>query len=390
MIIFLYGQDTYRSRQKLNEIIEQYKKIHKSGLSLIYLDAENLEKAKRSPSFSSSPSFSRAIAKGEEESLLSSPSLRESSVFENFRDAIQQTSMFGEKKLIVLSNIFANQDFKEKFFKNYKNFFKLKPNAKIELDAEDIILFYEENKILEKDKFLNFLKTKTKTQNFEPLEGEKLKNWVRQELSKFKTEINPEALNKLINFVGNDLWQMSNEIKKLASFKKDKKGKEDKSSSSPAQAIAQSKRKDLSFRPFAATREINVEDVELLIKPKIETAIFKTIDAIAQKNKKQALLLIHKHLEKGDNPLYLLSMINFQFRNLLIIKDLIERHSPYYSISKMTGLHPFIVKKSHQQADKFTLQELKKIYRRIFEVDLAIKTGKIGSETALDLLITEI
>lgn len=27
MVIFLYGQDTYRSRQKLNEIIERYKKV---------------------------------------------------------------------------------------------------------------------------------------------------------------------------------------------------------------------------------------------------------------------------------------------------------------------------------------------------------------------------
>ncbi|PIQ92378.1 MAG: hypothetical protein COV69_02735 [Parcubacteria group bacterium CG11_big_fil_rev_8_21_14_0_20_39_14] len=27
MIIFLYGPDTYRSRQKLNEIIEYYKKV---------------------------------------------------------------------------------------------------------------------------------------------------------------------------------------------------------------------------------------------------------------------------------------------------------------------------------------------------------------------------
>ena len=335
MILFLYGQDTYRARQKLKEIIEQYKnpvsgenldsagikKIHKSGLSLIYLDDENLK-------------------------------------FEDFRDIIQQTSIFDEKKLLILSNIFINQDFKEKFLKNYKDFLKLK----------DIILFYEENKISMKDRFFNFLKTKAETQNFQPLVGEKLKSWIRQELSKFKTEIDSGAIDKLINFVGNDLWQMSNEIKKLVNYKK-----------GPVSAKASS-----------GKEKINVEDIELLVKPKIETAIFKTIDAIAQKNKKQALLLIHQHLEKGDNPLYLLSMINFQFRNLLMIKDLIERNRPYYSILKMTHLHPFVVKKSCQQVNKFTLQELKKIYQKIFQADLDIKTGKITPETALDLLLTEI
>lgn len=42
MIIFLYGQNTYKSRQKLNKIIERYKKIHKTGLDLQYFNGGNL------------------------------------------------------------------------------------------------------------------------------------------------------------------------------------------------------------------------------------------------------------------------------------------------------------------------------------------------------------
>ncbi len=327
MIIFLYGQDTYRSRQKLNEIIGQYKKIHKTGLNLKYYDFQK-------------------------------------DSFENFRDQIQQTSMFKEKKLAILKNVFSNQDFKEKFLKNSKNFLKLKTRAAVKGEKKDLssssdtILFYEENKISEKDKFFNFLKTKAKTQNFELLTGEKLKNWLRPEFFKLKTEINPEALNKLIEFAGNDLWSLTNEIKKLVSFKSGKK--------------------------------IEIKDIELLVKPKIETDIFKTIDALALKNKKIALEFIHKHLEKGDSPLYLLSMINFQFRNLLIVKDLTEKNLSPFAISRIAGLHPYVVKKTYFQAQKFTFEELKKIYQKIFEVDLAIKTGKLEPETALDLLIAEI
>jgi len=130
--------------------------------------------------------------------------------------------------------------------------------------------------------------------------------------------------------------------------------------------------------------------VELMVKPKIEADIFKTIDALAQRNKKQALYLIRKHLEKGDPPLYILSMINFQFRNLLVVKDLIERQKPYYAILKITKLHPFVVRKSYEQAGKFTLPELKKIYQKIFQADLSIKTGRMEPETALDLFLTEL
>ena len=42
MIIFLYGSDTFRSRQKLNEIIGHYKKIHKSGLNLEFSEGKDL------------------------------------------------------------------------------------------------------------------------------------------------------------------------------------------------------------------------------------------------------------------------------------------------------------------------------------------------------------
>jgi DNA polymerase-3 subunit delta len=83
-------------------------------------------------------------------------------------------------------------------------------------------------------------------------------------------------------------------------------------------------------------------------------------------------------------------MINFQFRNLLIIKDLMEKNIPYYSISKITKMHPFVVRKTYEQANKFTSRELKKIYQKIFQVDLSIKTGKIDPTTALDFLIVSI
>ena len=43
MTIFIYGQDTYRSRLKLSEIVEHYKKIHKSGLNLKYFDIKFLK-----------------------------------------------------------------------------------------------------------------------------------------------------------------------------------------------------------------------------------------------------------------------------------------------------------------------------------------------------------
>lgn len=311
MIIFLYGPDAYRSRQKLNEIIESYRKVHKEGFNLRYFSGND-------------------------------------SNFEEFADETQTVSMFKEKKLIVFKNILLSKVNEEKFL----DFFKKNK------DSVDLIVIYEEKDIDERKALVKFLKENAKSQEFNSLEGEKLKNWIKKEISNYKKEIEPNAVDELINFAGNDLWQISNEVKKLASF--------------------------------AKGRKVKKEDVELLVRPKIESDIFKTIDSLLEKRKDKALSLIHKHLEKGDSPLYLLSMINFQFRNLVIVKDLMEKNVPYYAVIKQTKLHPFVVKKSYWQAQRFTLSQIKKIYQKIFQADLAIKTGKIEPETALDLLISEI
>ena len=308
MLIFLHGSDTYRSRQKLNEIIGRYKDVHKSGLNLKYLDGSKLK-------------------------------------FQDFKSDSNQATMFKEKKLIVLCDAFSNSDFKEKFLKKKKEF----------LDSEDIIVLYEKSKVPKKGSLFTFLKKNATCQEFEALTGQNLKRWVKKEFGKLGAEIDSMTMDKLIVFVGDDLWQMANEIRKLASFKDGQR--------------------------------IESGDIDLLIKPKIEPEIFKTIDAIASKDKKRALKLLKGHLEKGDNVFRLFSMINFQFRNLIVIKDLVERNLPPL---KFSNLHPFVVRKSTGLLKRFNSLELKKIYQNIFKIDLDIKTGRVEPETAFDLLITSL
>jgi DNA polymerase-3 subunit delta len=253
--------------------------------------------------------------------------------------------MFRKTKLIVLENAFSNTDFKEKFVKK----------GKIFADTENIIVFYETNKINKRDKLLTFLTKYGKTQEFEVLSEIKLRNWAKRRIEVLKGKIEDTALETLILYAGNNLWEMESEINKLVNYKNG--------------AL------------------IKTEDVELLVKSKIETDIFKTIDAIASKNKKKAITLIREHLQEGDAPFYLFSMINFQFRNLLVVKDLIERNlSPYGA----KNIHPFVIKKSIILSGRFSFPELKKIYQRLSEIDFDVKVGKIDPGTAIDLLISEI
>lgn len=313
MLIILYGPDTYRSRQKLNEIIGYYKKIHKSGLNLKFFEEKELD-------------------------------------FEIFSNEFFSSSMFSEKKLYILKELLSNQTFKERFLKNLNKF----------INSENILLFYETKEIPQDDKIFKVIKKtkKTQFQKFNFLDRPSLKIWLKKEAEKQKIKIQPGAIMKLIDFLGNDTWCLSNELQKLFHFK--------------------------------GGAEIEAKDVKKLVKPETESDIFETINAVASKNKKTALELMHRHLEKGEHPLYLLSMIGFQFRNLLMVRELIEKKIPYYSMLKQTKMKPYLFKKTYEQALLFSLGELKKIYREIFQTDIKIKTGEGDPRTVFELLITRL
>jgi DNA polymerase-3 subunit delta len=310
MIILLYGLDTYRSRQKLKEIIERYQSIYKSGLNLKFFD------------------------------------LKEKN-FDDFKNEIHSVSMFKEKKLFVLKNASFNKEFKKRFLEKIKDFSL----------SKEIILFFEEE-ILNKDNFFEEIKKVAKFQEFKPLDDFRLRFWIKEEVKKYNLRIEEKAITKLIEFVGNNLWQMENEIRKLAAFK--------------------------------MSGEITQSDVEKLVTPSFEANIFKTIDAIAKKDKKKALKSLKNHLEKGEKIPYIFSMIKFEFRNLLMIKDLFEKRVPISEIKRQTELHSFVIEKCLPLVREFQLAELKRIYQKIFELDSAIKSGKIEPETALTLFISQI
>jgi len=317
MIIFLYGKDNFRSRQKLNEIVEHYKKIHKQGLGL-----------KR---------FGNGLMKKNQTS------------FQDFRDELRTPSLFKKKKLIILIDVLEDPRFKQEFLEE-KKLFK---------ETSDVILFYEGNLPKKTNALFQFLKKKAKSQEFALLKGKMLNDWIKEEFKKNGCQIEDNAKMALLQSVGeDDPYRLYNEIKKLSAFR--------------------------------LNERVKLADVELLVKKKIDADIFKTIDSLASGNKKQAISLFHKHLEKGESPFYLFSMIAFQFRNLLIIKDLVKRGYDFGSVLKKSGLHPFVARKSFFYAKNFEIGQLKKIYQKLFEIDLEMKKGQIAPETALDVMIAEI
>jgi DNA polymerase-3 subunit delta len=137
-------------------------------------------------------------------------------------------------------------------------------------------------------------------------------------------------------------------------------------------------------------KPITTSDVELLVKAKLNTNIFAMIDALGQKNAKKATKLMDDLLTSGESEGYLLSMISYQFRNLLAIKDLTKKGLNKFQITKQTRIHPYVVSKTIPQCKNFTIKGLENIYQKLLQTDINIKTGKLEPRLALDLLVVEL
>lgn len=316
MVFFLYGPNTFLSVKKLNEIIEKYRSKHKSGFNFIKIEPT-------------------------EDGI------------ERLQESAATISMFKEKKLIIIENLFsASKSLQEKFlnFLNEKETFTKK---------EDSVIVFEKGEADKRTKTFKELEKKSfKKQEFLSLSPEKTKLFIQKEIERLGGKINYDAIEELIIFFGSDLWQIENEIQKLISYKDQ--------------------------------GTIEKKDVQELGVSNIDLNIFETIEAISKRNKNKALKLIADHLEKGENEIRILSMINYQFRNIIKIKSLIDEEKSFFQIQTMTKLHPFVVKKTFPIAKNFSMQELKKIYKNLLETDFSIKTGKIEPRLGLEMFIAEI
>ncbi|MBN2554934.1 MAG: DNA polymerase III subunit delta [Anaerolineales bacterium] len=126
-------------------------------------------------------------------------------------------------------------------------------------------------------------------------------------------------------------------------------------------------------------RAINTIDVEMLTPYHGQSDVFAMVDAIGNRQGKEASQRLHRMLEDRDS-LFAFSMILRQFRLLTQIRECLDQ-----------GLNPsqcmkesqFVLNRLSPQARKFTLDELEKIIHQLLEIDLNSKSGRGDLDTAL-------
>ncbi len=191
---------------------------------------------------------------------------------------------------------------------------------------------------------------------FDPPRGDALIDWIIARARMHGGAISFPAAQLLAESVGEDLRLLDGEIRKLVTY-------------------------------VGGRRPVGEADVKLLTPYAGEANIFQMVDALAQRRGQEAVRLMHRLLDGGKHPLELLSMIARQFRLLIQTKELLEQGRRPPDIARELGVQPFVADKLMRQARNFSLAQLEAVYRRLLEIDIAIKTGEMEGVLALDLLV---
>ncbi|MFH1392945.1 MAG: DNA polymerase III subunit delta [Patescibacteria group bacterium] len=172
MIIFLYGEDSFRISRKIKEIIRGYEAKNPSGLNLLEFDFME-------------------------------------SQLEDFFDSAKSGSIISEKKLMVLRNINkVNAEALLEFLKkqNFGN-------------RDDVILLVVSLGDSAHGELFKYLAKKpNQSQNFKPFKEYEVKTWIRQSADSLGIDFTSEAIDFLVAVCGVNLWRLDSEIKKLADY----------------------------------------------------------------------------------------------------------------------------------------------------------------------------
>jgi len=330
MIIFLYGEDGFRARRKLNELKERFlREVDKSGNSFLVLDGEK-------------------------------------ATMEEINESTAASSLLAKKRMIVIENLFANKS--KTVFGQIEEYFKKKKSE------DNIVIFLDgisgkEKPPKHKSGLFDFLRKQKYAQEFKALSNAEAAAWAKKETEARGGKIGRQAAAELVSLVGNDLWRISGELDKLISYKAGLK-----SALAGAEEAA----------------EIKTDDIKNLVKGQFDENIFALTDAIANKNKIAAARLFEEQMEAGLTDGYLLNMIIRQFKILMRIRQALDCGLTSRKIINLLKLHPFVAQKGISQARNFSMDSLKNIFNKLVEIDYETKSGGTDAKTRLSLLIARV
>ena len=190
---------------------------------------------------------------------------------------------------------------------------------------------------------LKAVKQSGNVQRFVAYDNDNPSDWVRRRAEEKGIRVSPQVAGLLIRVVGNDVGDLDRELEKL-----------------------------LLLHPDAP--ELTEAMVSEAVQGHRHFSVFAMVDALAQRDLRKALDVLHQQLEQAPREhVRLYMLVVQQFRRLLLISSMLETGRPQPEILKKLGLPGFLGKQAVTQARQFKYAELTQVYALLGEMELRLK-----------------
>lgn len=254
--------------------------------------------------------------------------------------AFQASPFLANSRLVIVEGIALNKALSDKLAKLMEAVPKTTVALFVDREVDQRTIAYKQ--LIQADKVVKF----------EPLTGSKLLGWMRVEMESLGGSAEPAVLRELVEVAGEDQWRLSGEINKLVNY----------------------------------DPNITVKMVREMVAPGAEQSIFDLVEAMTAGKTAAALAGFHTLIEMRENEIYILTMVQWQLRNLLLAKSAPAQMSPP-ELAKAAGMSPYVAGKMAAAQGRMSEKGLIIAYKAAADCEYDIKSGKMQAKVAVEQLI---
>lgn len=283
----------------------------------------------------------------------------DSGSFSTIQEAAETLPFMAEKRVIEVRGLDLSRSGiskKKDFFKDLEAYLDQIGQGSIVLIVSSSGSFFKGSLYKKAEKYAHLVK-------LDRLNHKDLYNFIGKRLASEGLKINARVLNLLIGALGYEtkdqdlnLYDVNSQLDKIISRAKGK---------------------------------VTEEDLSVLNKLEDSGNIFNLTDAISHSNTSLAIenfLLLNKE-EDNYQTLY---MIIRHFRNILNIKILLNQGKTHNEIKSLVGIKDYEFRKLLAFEKKYTVYDLKTIFKKLYTTDLKLKSGKGDFEDNMVSLIVSL
>lgn len=224
--------------------------------------------------------------------------------------------------------------------------------------SPDSCIVFQGAKVDQRRKFFQELKKSDLLVEFKKMKDDQLAAFIRREADQCGKRIDPAAAEMIVYYTGNNLRELVAQLDKLASY-------------------------------CGERSTITADDVRAMASDTKIDSVFELAEAMGRRHLDRAMRQLQTVLRDSDAPYMLIGALARHFRQLCVIRALMQKKLSTDEIGRQAKVNPYFLKGLLEQARNFRLDEFSEIFSRLHDADVELKSGG-RQQTLLEMLVFSI